>query len=86
MLTEEQEQRILDAATREVAERAWQKLEGELEEITCISLPRLAGMLDLSTSQTRRILEEVVEFGPRDLRVTLAQARRLVESRTVERD
>lgn len=85
-LTPEQEAQVLTAVTSELVEKAWEKLEGQLEEVTCISLSRLAGMLDLSTSQTRRVLEEVVEFGPRDMRVTLAQAKDLVESRKVKRE
>lgn len=82
-LDPQQEAQVIDRLVAELTERAWKKLEGELEEVTCISVQRLAGMLDLSTPQTRRVLQESIDFGPRDTRITLAQAKRLIESRTV---
>lgn len=84
-LDSDTEQTVLDAVVQELVERAWAKVEGSLEDVTCFSISRLAGMLDLSTSQTRKVLEESIDFGPRDSRVTLAQAKRLLEKRTIRR-
>lgn len=72
-----------DLIATKLAEKIWQKIESQVEEITCLTIPRLAGMLDLTTSATRSALEEVVDFGPREKRVTLAQAKRLIEARKI---
>ncbi|MFT3991838.1 MAG: hypothetical protein QM680_10565 [Luteolibacter sp.] len=79
----------IDQETKElVAERLAEKYyQAGLEtrhELECMTVQKLAGMLDLSTSQTHRLLDEYYDFGPRDTRVSLAQAKAFLESRLVK--
>lgn len=66
-----------------LADRIWEKIESSIEELTLISVPRAAGMLDISTSQFRRVAEEMVDMGPRDAKVTIYSLRALLSKRKV---
>ena len=48
-LTDAQEKAILEMAAKDLADRTWQKIEKEVEEVTTFSIARAAGLLDLST-------------------------------------
>jgi hypothetical protein len=80
-LTPDERKFIIDS----LLDRAWQHQIATIEELTLISVPRFAGMVDLSTPHARRVLEETIDFGPQNTRVSLAEARRCVESRRVKK-
>lgn len=64
-----------------ILDRTWALQQATLEELTLISIHRFAGMIDLSTAQARRVLEEVIDFGTQSTRISLAEARRAIDSR-----
>jgi hypothetical protein len=80
-ISPEERERIIDA----IIDRTWQHQLATIEELTLISVPRFAGMVDLSTPQARRVLEETIDFGPQNTRVSLAEARRCIEARRVKK-
>jgi len=80
-LTADERKFIIDS----LIDRAWQHQLATIEELTLISVPRFAGMVDLSTPQARRVLEETIDFGPQNTRVSLAEARRCIEARRVKK-
>lgn len=84
-LTKEQEDRVLKEVAEGLIEKVWAKIDQSIEEISCVSVARAAGILDLSTQQARRVFDEVVEFGPRDNRITLAALRRAIEKRITKK-
>lgn len=83
--TPEQIQEIKELAAQKLAERAWEEIKGDVDEIVCFSAARAAGMIDLSISQLNRTAPEFADFGPRDRRFTLAGLKRMVAARTVRR-
>lgn len=76
-LTPEERAYIIEA----IIDRVWEHQKSCIEELTLISIARFAGMVDLSTGQARRILEEVIDFGSQSTRVSLAEARRAIDAR-----
>jgi hypothetical protein len=80
-LTADERKLLLDS----LLERLWQHERSTLEELTLITVPRFAGMVDLSTPQARRVLEETIDFGPQNTRVSLAEARRCIEARRIKK-
>jgi hypothetical protein len=83
-LSTDQEREILEMVARNLADRIWKKIEGGIDEVVCLSIPRASGALELSTQQANKVLTEFVDFGPRDKRVTLAALKRAIEHRTVK--
>ncbi len=82
-LSPEMEAEIMEKVVAEIADRIWQKVESGVDEIICLPMYRMAGAMHLSESTARRLCTEFVDFGARDTRVTLAAAKRVIESRTV---
>ncbi|MEK7950513.1 hypothetical protein [Luteolibacter soli] len=81
-LTDEQEQKVLEMAAKDLADRVWAKVESSADEIALFNSNRAAGLLDLSTSQLSRVITEWVDFGARDRRFSIAQLRALIARRT----
>ena len=73
-------------AAAEVAQRIWEKIEHSTDEIICLSFARASGALDLSTVHANKIIDEFVDFGQRDKRITLANLKRIIAARTVKRE
>lgn len=80
-LTAQERKTIIES----IMDRAWEHQKATIEELTLISVPRFAGMVDLSTPQARRVLEETIDFGPQNTRVSLAEARRCIEARRLKK-
>jgi hypothetical protein len=70
---------IVDAAAREIAKRM-DSVMGELELFT---IPQVARMLKVSPPAARRLLKSHIDLGVASTRVSAAQLRELIESRTV---
>ncbi len=81
----ELDEEMKGAVLERLVDRIWNRIENSIEELTCISVPRAAGMLDLSTPQARRVFEETIDFGPRETRISIASLRRVIEARRVKR-
>lgn len=84
-LTEEQEQKVLQGVIEIIASKTWEKIEKTIEDLTCISVARAAGMLDLSTVQTRRVLDETIDFGAQQTRVSLTSLRSAIDKYRTKR-
>jgi hypothetical protein len=82
-LTPEQEARVISEAAAIVAERTWQTVQGRLNEVACVSIPRAAAIVDINERQLRSILTETVQFGPGSHKVSLATIERIIEARKV---
>lgn len=82
-LTEEQKDKVLEMVADKAFAALWERIGDAPEEIALLSIPRASGLLDLSTAQVRRVLEEVVDMGDRQQRVSIATLRRLVQARKV---
>lgn len=53
------------------------------EETKLMDITEAAEYLKLSIPQTRRVLNETIDFGPKNTRVSLADLQRAIESRRV---
>ncbi len=84
-LTKAEEREVIAGVTEALIAKAWAKLESGFEDIALISIPRLAGMLDVSTPHAHRLAKgRTVDFGPRDARISLSDAKALVAERKVK--
>lgn len=86
ILSPEQQEQILRDATKIVAERMWEEVNHLPEQLQCVSLIRAAAILDVSPATLRRMLTEYIDLGERDMRLTMAQLRELIERRRVKAD
>lgn len=68
-----------------IIDRAWEHQKQRIDELTLISVPRAAGLLDLSTPQARRVMEETIDFGPQNTRVSLADLQRVIDARRTKK-
>jgi hypothetical protein len=85
ILSAEQESKVMAEVAHDIANRIWDKIEHALDDVVCISIPRVSGALELSTARANSILTEFVDFGPRDKRVTLRALKAAIEARTVKK-
>lgn len=74
-----------DAIYDKIAERFIASLGSKLEEVECLTINRVAGILDLTSSQVNKLITDYLDFGPRDRRLSLSQLKRLIEKRTVNK-
>lgn len=84
-LTEEQEEKVLTMVADRIFDALWERIGDAPDEIALMSIPRASGLLDLSTQQVRRILDEEIDMGDRQKRVSIGSLKRLVESRTIKK-
>lgn len=68
-----------------IAERFIAAMGSKLEKVECLTINRVDGILDLTSPQVNKMITEWVDFGPRGRRLTVAQARKLIEQRKVKR-
>lgn len=80
-LTAEERKFIVDS----ILERTWEYQKERIEDLSLLSVPRAAGMLDLSTVQARRVLTETIDFGPQNTRVSFADLKKVIEERRVSK-
>lgn len=77
---------VAQEAIKDVAANAGQllinMLETSLDELAYINLNRCAGLLDMNTTAVKRFLGEyLIDFGPRNKRVSLADLKRAIAAR-----
>jgi len=70
---------IVAAAATEISNR----MESQMEELKLFTIPQVARMLQISPPALRRLLPRHVDLGAASTRVSAAQLRELIESRTV---
>lgn len=70
---------IVDAAAIEIAKR----MESKMDDLELFTVPQVARMLKISPPAVRRLLSRYVDLGVASTRVSAAQLRELIESRTV---
>jgi hypothetical protein len=70
---------IVDAAAIEIAKR----MESKMEELKLFTIPQVARMMQISPPAVRRLLHRHIDLGVASTRVSAAQLRELIESRTV---
>lgn len=72
---------------RQVAPRLLEKLQEDIHDVACISVHRVAGMLEVSPETVKRLLKErIIHIGPRQQRITLNDLKQVMQlHRTGER-
>ena len=70
---------IVAAAATEISNR----MESQMEELKLFTVPQVARMLQISPPAVRRLLHRHIDLGAASTRVSAAQLRELIESRTV---
>ena len=80
------EGKIIDLAVKEIADRIWNKIENQVDEVILLTPNRVAGMAEITVTHLKRCIEEVVDFGDKTDRISLAQFKRFIAKRTVKKN
>lgn len=64
-LTEYQERQVLAMVADKLFEALWEKIGNAPDEICLLSIPRASGLMDLSTAQVRKVIDEEIDMGDR---------------------
>lgn len=81
--TEKDKEAVLQMAAKDLADRLFEKIEGSAEDLALYTINRAAGLLDLTPGQVHKILDEFIDFGPRDRRLSARQVKMLIAKRTI---
>jgi hypothetical protein len=67
---------------RQVAPKILDRLQDEIHDLACVSVHRVAGMLEVSPETVKRLFQDrIVHIGGRQQRITLADLKVILDER-----
>lgn len=76
------EQEATDEIVRQVVPKILDKLQADIHDLACVSVHRVAGMLEVSPETVKRLYaDKIIHLGARQQRITLSDVREIMAER-----